>query len=515
MKVLLHFHNLDRADQIKNYLIDAVNDLQVAITDDYENALLFLAKDPTFQVVIAEFSKAEEGINEFTADIAEVSPAINIIVMTPKMERSYLKKDELSSGVSIINFSDESNQKVLENIISPPFLPLSAAQKLISIAIDVLRKEIVSPADVYFQQSGRLMKLFNCGEEVNKRKVEKLEEKTNTVYYRHAPNDFYNHFPQHYLFDKDIFKKGYDAIEVLMESGSSKLYIQRLRKMLDTGDPLGLKRNAYDYELVHIKYKDDLNKPFKELIQASNFQKDMKKTSQVFMNYFRFVIHNFFLDPGKKSLQTIQMATQGLSAVGSSSDIYLNLYNSLQVNSLVDHSIRVGILSVLVMLETINKENEESSEQYKLNVFLNRSFKKENGIFNDFLLASALHDYGMYHLVEQGAHTDVQIRQNLHKIHSQQTIEFLDGILVNKEVIALILNHEEMCDGSGFPSGKNKNDLSIMDQIFTLANAYDNLVFKDGIRVERALDILKTSAKYSEYFVKVLAEVIEESRIID
>lgn len=61
------------------------------------------------------------------------------------------------------------------------------------------------------------------------------------------------------------------------------------------------------------------------------------------------------------------------------------------------------------------------------------------------------------------------------KSHAYHTFSFLNKLGLDKEIIRIASNHHEYLDGSGYPLGLDKTQLSIFEQILTVSDIYSAL----------------------------------------
>lgn len=120
-----------------------------------------------------------------------------------------------------------------------------------------------------------------------------------------------------------------------------------------------------------------------------------------------------------------------------------------------------------------------------------------------------LHDLGRGHDADTAVKDPEQYQQ-----HPRNGANLLLGKkYVSKDVLDIILLHEERLDGQGFPGGVKK-----LDQIFQvvgLANLYDRLVTLEGKNPREAYDSIAAldPAPYEPELIKGLKDVLVANRI--
>lgn len=93
--------------------------------------------------------------------------------------------------------------------------------------------------------------------------------------------------------------------------------------------------------------------------------------------------------------------------------------------------------------------------------------------------------------------------------------------LVNlKDTLAIIRNHHEKLDGTGYPDCLDENNLSILVQIATIADIYDALTSNRSYRVsnspKEAIEIMRIEAnkkKISGYLLSILEIILKEKDV--
>ncbi|WP_291491779.1 HD domain-containing phosphohydrolase, partial [Desulfurella sp.] len=61
------------------------------------------------------------------------------------------------------------------------------------------------------------------------------------------------------------------------------------------------------------------------------------------------------------------------------------------------------------------------------------------------------------------------------KSHAYYTFSFLTKLGLDKQIVSAASNHHEYLDGSGYPFGFDKTQLSVLDQIMCVADIYSAL----------------------------------------
>ena len=115
-------------------------------------------------------------------------------------------------------------------------------------------------------------------------------------------------------------------------------------------------------------------------------------------------------------------------------------------------------------------------------------------------------------LQKPGALTDEEFDEI--KKHPEVGSELVRELGFSKQVAALVLDHHERLDGSGYPRGLGAPDLDIETRILALCDVFDallsNRVYRDAWTLEDALDHVskESGTKFDPACVDALERVI-------
>jgi len=134
---------------------------------------------------------------------------------------------------------------------------------------------------------------------------------------------------------------------------------------------------------------------------------------------------------------------------------------------------------------------------------------------HEIIIQSAiLHDIGKFTAGLQACDTLESVgeedREKMRK-HPELSIEFKQalrkssGPMAFKKVPEVIAQHEERCDGSGYPHGLKKVQISFFSQILIVVNVFDHLVNFQGKSRQEAVKIIARDAnKFNRHVVTIL-----------
>lgn len=130
-----------------------------------------------------------------------------------------------------------------------------------------------------------------------------------------------------------------------------------------------------------------------------------------------------------------------------------------------------------------------------LAIALSKKLGKSEDFISDIILAALLHDIGKICLPQNIVNkSGVTLQeQKLYQAHTKIGYNLIKNKLGLSDKIARVaLEHHEHNDGTGFPSGKSGNFISLESQIISVCNYFDNLMFnKTPIKIYNAKEALK------------------------
>jgi HD-GYP domain-containing protein (c-di-GMP phosphodiesterase class II) len=81
------------------------------------------------------------------------------------------------------------------------------------------------------------------------------------------------------------------------------------------------------------------------------------------------------------------------------------------------------------------------------------------------------------------------------------------------QALDVIRQHHEKLDGSGYPDGLKKDDISIASRIMAVVDIYDALItnraYREGLSFESAFEILRKEVKKEKLDELVVEKLIE------
>lgn len=207
--------------------------------------------------------------------------------------------------------------------------------------------------------------------------------------------------------------------------------------------------------------EDQLWKEKQERIER--LQKHRKEINACEKQYSQSVnaIKSVMKEVQARPLQAAQEANQLVENIADSimqqSDLILHLMNDKNSEeNIYFHSLNVSVLSMLLA-----KEAGYSAEEVKT-----------------VGVAGLFHDIGQIKIPNAILHKDGPLtkpEQHLLELHPRYGVEFAQKIPdLDKDIIAIIAQHHEYLDGSGYPKQLQGDEIHKLARVVAIANSYDN-----------------------------------------
>lgn len=178
----------------------------------------------------------------------------------------------------------------------------------------------------------------------------------------------------------------------------------------------------------------------------------------------------------------------------------------------------LGDAGATVML-VASRKRDDANHQHMLNVMiltmiLAKGLGLKREVFEAAGMGALLHDIGTTRISPAVLHSPRRSRpeESLYRLHGEYGLQMV-GRYVPPAVRAVIREHHECVDGSGFPDGKQGKQINPLARMVAIANRYDNLCnphkLSDALTPAEALSLMyaRESARYDPY---MLAAFIKE-----
>jgi len=153
-------------------------------------------------------------------------------------------------------------------------------------------------------------------------------------------------------------------------------------------------------------------------------------------------------------------------------------------------------------LHSINGKAAEDAYYHPLNVtvlavMLGRQLGFDSEACHSLGLGALLHDIGKLQIPSKvllKAEPLTRPEQQLLQLHCEFGVRHGRELMLDDEVLRIIQEHHEYCDGSGYPKGLREAAIGRLSRVVSIANAFDNLCNplnpRDGLSPHEALALL-------------------------
>lgn len=178
----------------------------------------------------------------------------------------------------------------------------------------------------------------------------------------------------------------------------------------------------------------------------------------------------------------------------------------------------LGDAGATVML-VASRKRDDANHQHMLNVMiltmiLAKGLGLKREVFEAAGMGALLHDIGTTRISPAVLHSAKRTRpeESLYRLHGEYGLQMV-GRHVPPAVRAIIREHHECMDGSGFPGGKKDKYINPLARMVAIANRYDNLCnphrLSNALTPAEALSVMyaRESARFDPF---MLAAFIKE-----
>jgi putative nucleotidyltransferase with HDIG domain len=189
------------------------------------------------------------------------------------------------------------------------------------------------------------------------------------------------------------------------------------------------------------------------------------------------------------------------------------------VKKVVDSILVEPELAIHVMGDRLGGEDLyfHSLNVTMLALMIARDIKLPNEVVATLGLGALMHDIGKKEipdkvLLKQGALT--QAERNFYEMHCEYGVAIGKRLQFTPAVLAIIGQHHELADGSGYPAGLKGDAIQLLARIVVIANYYDDLcnpnAIADALTPHEALSLMfaKLRSKFDAKILPVLVRCL-------
>lgn len=392
---------------------------------------------------------------------------------------------------------------------------------MVPVRISEVKKRKINPCDLYLiLGNGKILKVFTSGLPVETERLERFLK--NDVHHLYAkkeetlliPSQFYvpirittlvkkKALPcEFYYKNKDNYKVLFKTATVIGDAHFDVLKKHKIKKLYIKDKD----------EAIYERYLED---HIDQILKSKTISTPQK--SEIVYDMVERTLQNVFAHPNDENIKSMKKSQHVLQGFIDESPEALQDIISLsqEEQGIYAHSIGVATIAYALILE-MGLLLKSQKDNKSLGEFSFESKEVRDIIF----LGGLLHDIGKTFLninnlavFNQTPQTTNNVLET-YKSHPQVGYERLKKIKgIPPKTLEIILQHEELCDGSGFPSGLTKMNISIYTQLITLANHFDHLHRQQQKKASECLLALKLeSAKYNKQLLAVLEKMFTLSK---
>ncbi len=284
----------------------------------------------------------------------------------------------------------------------------------------------------------------------------------------------------------DIYEEFFEKNILITEEVKKSLKEKKIRKL-------------FIKEMDETLYQDYLDSILEKVLTQTEGNAEDKASALA--DHALFKLKKVYKNLDKEGMKEISKVTENISKfLESTGEEGLDgLLKVSMGDNVQKHALNVSALSTK-MVETIFLMAKDK-EKKKLIQGLVGQIDNKKETFEIISIASLLHDIGKEGLEGKGLEN--------HPEEGAKKITDISESSIHKKVAEIIVQHEEFCDGSGYPNKIKKAQMSIFSQIVSLINFFDGLVSEEGKSMEKALEkVTENEKKFNKYLIEALKEML-------
>jgi response regulator RpfG family c-di-GMP phosphodiesterase len=471
------------------------------------------------RVVLTDLKMPEMNGLAFTKELVNTRPDISIILMSAFLT-NIESVEAVNMGVCKIIDKPIKLSQLLESIEEVLDAPEKQHSEYIPVKLDQVVQGEIYVFNIFISLNGKkFIKIFNQGDHVQQERLDSYQEKgCDTLYI--VKEDFLDVEDKLFLpirastliMDKnipfDVYIKSSAKYKRLFPSNTN--YKQPHKQVLS--------KHKVKRLFIEDKFEPEYQSYLESVIDPiiNNIKLEAEEKANAVSDYSVNKIQTTYHNPNERNIKQMKK-------VSSNVEKFLMETGSKGLNKLLEiqksgnvykHALNVASLSFSIITEifAMRKDRKLKSKVAYFDKTLDDNQKTRDIVIQ----AGLFHDIGMALLgvssgiqQEDGEEAQSELEEKLKK-HPEAAIEKLkNNQNIHDKVPEVVAQHEEFCDGSGFPKGLKKNQLSIFSQIISLANYYDNKVDKEKLTPKEAINDIKMNiTKFNNHIVVVFERVI-------
>lgn len=506
LKILIVDDEIDVLDTI-SLLLNSDNRYEITQINTGKEALEFInSHQDKLDIIISDINMDEINGLQLAQTVSELNSKIRIILM--------------SGFISIID-QIKHFQMGIEKIITKPFdmdelisIIENPAEKnelpsinMIPVKVDSLLDANKISIDLYVQLADeKFIKIFHAKQNIDRPRLRQFL--TQDVLFLYAKKeDYFNMdlslyvptristFKTSRVLNFNVFYIHGDEYKKLIPAGSTlngnmlKILKDRLIKVL------------YIVDKDHALFLNYLDQTLDGYMQNKEIAAEDKLVTSSKLIQAR--VQDVYLYPTQENIIVLKKSQKHLIDFlkSNSSSIKDLLKLNEEDKGIHIHSSMVASLSYALLLEIIAMR-EDKEEKLKIRALDEYIFESDD-IKEIIFTGALLHDLGKP-LNQINNKTTETIN------HAQVAYDKLSALnILHPKSLEIIIQHEEFCDGSGFPNKLKKTNISFFSQVVILVNYFDKLRRTQDLNTSDAIkEIKKIPEKFNKHLIPILERVV-------
>jgi response regulator RpfG family c-di-GMP phosphodiesterase len=516
-KILIVDDEEDLTQVITSYLTTKKPDFLIFSAGNGQKGIAIVEENGPFDLIVSDLKMPEMNGLTFTKEVVTRWPGTSIILMS-----AFLNNVE----------SLETLKLGVDKVIEKPV----RLQQLVAAIEEVLaereNKEVISfiPVrteqilegdkyifDIYIRlRKKKFIKIFNKSDITQPERLEKYSAKgCDTLYIEKKDyltleeRLFFPITSKTLMIDKeigcDIYSTAKDEFKKIIKRGT-----MITKQHMDVLSKYDVKQLFID-DFSEEEYKEYLEKAVDPLLEDENI--GVKERTEILADHSTNVLEDTFGKVTTESINKVNALSENLqnfmkntSGMGLKSIMNLN-----KKNSVYHHCLNVSCLSVALVNEIFAMR--KTTKTQKMVKAFDRILDDTKNTREIISTAGLLHEIGM---VVSGINCGIDLKelppeqQRAFFNHPNKAYDILSkSPEVHDKVAEVVLQHEEFCDGSGFPNNIFKKDMNIYAQIISLVNFFDTHVTKERMSTKNAWkEVRLNGSKFNQYLVPIFEKII-------
>jgi HD-GYP domain-containing protein (c-di-GMP phosphodiesterase class II) len=402
-------------------------------------------------------------------------------------------------------------ESVIEAIENPPKKDLRTVKDMIAVKISEIMKRGVAPFDLFLPigaaENLRLDKVLEKGKKIEKTEFQKFLDSGLSLVFAQKADCLKVSFKMYVPLRLSILKQ-MKKIPFALYHETDIQFTKISEENADQNAEFIAKLSTLGAKRVFIEDKDEikLQQLLDQILGAFLNDANISAVDKAgaVSDSINKKMENVLQNPTEENIEAIAKSQKNLQSyleqeVGSLGEL---MKINHKMKGLHIHSTMVASIAFGIILQ-IQKMRKTPDAHAKIRALDEYSFDS-NDVREIIFIGALFHDLGKPFLQLTGAsNEEVEMK------HAQVGYDRLVEVKgVPKKSLEIILQHDEFCDGSGYPKKLTKTNIGFYSQVVSLANFYEHLQREKELMHNAAMkEINQNIHLFNKYLVIVLEEL--------